>query len=146
MNKCKECGARTRVQKYEHVSDVAGTKVRDASGAAVPTCPECGAVELSLTQVQRYEQRAAATVMRSMTAPSGPVLRYARRALDLTQTELAAELGCASETVSRWETGAVPAPRAIHLAIIGLLDAAFYAPGDVKVSSDGELVVPIFAA
>lgn len=146
MNKCKQCKGSMRVQKYEHVSDVAGTMVRDASGSAVPTCTECGAVELSLAQVQRYEQRAAATVLRTVTAPTGPVLRYARRALGLTQIELAAELGCASETVSRWETEATPVARAIHLAIIGLLDAAFHAPGAVKVSSTGELVVPTCAA
>jgi DNA-binding transcriptional regulator YiaG len=134
-----------RSQRYEHVSDVAGVSVRDGSGLA-PTCAECGAVELSLDRVQRYEQRAAATVLRHVQPATGPMVRYARRALGMTQVELGAALGCAAETVSRWETDAMPIPRVNQLALVALLDTAFYAPSSAPESETAELVVPTCAA
>jgi DNA-binding transcriptional regulator YiaG len=143
MTKCKQCVSEMRVQGYEHVTDVAGVLVRDASGTA-PVCPECGAVELPLSRVRRYEQRAAATAMRETAEPSGAMVRYARRALGKTQVELADLLGCAPETVSRWETGSVPIPAAMRLALVALLDMAFYAPA--APAKPGELVVPNCAA
>jgi transcriptional regulator with XRE-family HTH domain len=72
------------------------------------------------------------------------MVRYSRRALGKTQAELAELLDCAPETVSRWETGAVPIPSAMRLALVALLDTAFYAPA--APSRPGELVVPTCAA
>jgi putative zinc finger/helix-turn-helix YgiT family protein len=144
MNKCQQCGSQMQVRKYEHVSDVAGVVVHDSSGTA-RTCVECGAVELSLDQMQRYEQRAAATVLRHVETATGPMVRYARRAMGMTQVELSAALGSAPETISRWENGAIPIPRVNQLALIALLDTAFYAPAE-PAQETAELSVPICAA
>ena len=145
MSKCAQCKGPMRSQPYEHVSDVAGIVVRDGSGMA-PTCAECGAVQLPLDRVQRYEQRAAATALRHVETAPGPMVRYARRALGMTQVELASALDCAGETVSRWETGALPIPRVNQLALIALLDTAFYAPVAASASRADELLVPTCAA
>jgi transcriptional regulator with XRE-family HTH domain len=53
---------------------------------------------------------------------SGAVLRYARKALGLTQVALAPCLGVKPETVSRWEADAA-IPRGVQLAMVGLLTA-----------------------
>jgi hypothetical protein len=70
--------------KAEYVTDVLGIRATDGSGH-VWTCPNCGAVDVALEEAQRFEQRAAATVLAETTQPSGALMRYARRALGLTQ-------------------------------------------------------------
>jgi len=120
--KCVQCGSEMEL-KTEYVTDVLGIRVTDGTGH-VQTCPNCGAVDVTLEQAQRYEQRAAATVLAETAKPSGALLRYARRALDLTQVKLSAELGYSAEHVSRMESGAMPIQPAVRLALVALLDAA----------------------
>ena len=43
-------------------------------------------------------------------------------ALGMTQTQLADQLGCRKETLSRWETGALRILQAERLAIVALLE------------------------
>jgi DNA-binding XRE family transcriptional regulator len=144
MEKCAKCDSQMRVQKYEHVTDVAGVIVRDASGMAA-VCTECGTVEFPFVQLQRYEQRAAATALR-LRPPTGTMLRFARRALDLKQIELAQTLGIAAETISRMETGAASIPPGISLAYIALLDKAFFCvQAEEQEIREGELSVPLCA-
>jgi DNA-binding XRE family transcriptional regulator len=122
--------------------DVAGVSVTDATCQAL-TCVECGAVDLSLDDVQRYERRAAATVLRATERPTGQLVRYARRALGLTQAELAEKLGAAGETVSRWEGEKAPIPRYLAPALTGWLDEVFLAP--TQRDASGLLRVPACA-
>jgi hypothetical protein len=87
-------------------------------------CKDCDTTEIPAEAVQWCERRAAAVVLREGGEPTGAVLRYARKALDLRQTDLAALLGCASETVSRWEHDKEPASRAVRGALVGFLEGA----------------------
>ena len=48
-------------------------------------------------------------------------LKFARKALGLTQAELAKKLGLTQETISRHETGTMPAPAEYRFALAGLL-------------------------
>ena len=52
----------------------------------------------------------------------GAELRRRRRALGLTQQQLAERLDVARETVTRWETGAlaIESPGMLHYALLGL--------------------------
>lgn len=50
-------------------------------------------------------------------------LRYFRRELGLTQTELGRRLGVTQRTISRWETGAEPVGNP-HLVLRALADVA----------------------
>ncbi len=51
---------------------------------------------------------------------TGKELRKRRRAIDLTQVQLAEELGLSPNTVSRYETQDLVIPKAVELAIEAL--------------------------
>lgn len=78
--------------------------------------------DLSLKQLAGYERRAVRTVLREVREVEPEVLRYARRAMGLTQAQLADLLSVTSETISRWETGAEAYKPAVPLALATLLD------------------------
>ncbi len=48
---------------------------------------------------------------------TGKEFKIKRINLDLTQTQLAAELGLQANTVSRYETGEMTVPKAVELAL-----------------------------
>ena len=121
LQTCPECGGSVVVKKYRHVESVGGIKVSDET-ALMPQCVECGNVDLTLEQLAGYERRAAALVLQNVLHARGSTVRYARKALGLTQSELAKLLDCRSEEVSRWETEKVPIQRSEQLAIVALLD------------------------
>jgi len=50
----------------------------------------------------------------------GSDLREKRRALNLTQAELAEQLGVKANTVTRWENGVLKVPRVVELAMEAL--------------------------
>lgn len=52
----------------------------------------------------------------------GQQIRAAREAKGMDQTELAEAVGAARETVSRWETGAMPISRRSLIALRAVLD------------------------
>jgi DNA-binding transcriptional regulator YiaG len=124
QNKCPTCDGRMVFRPYGHVEKVGRYKVNDATAFAWQ-CEDqkCGEVELTLDQLAGYQRRAAAIVLREAKEIDGPVVKYARRALGMKQTELAEHLDCRPETLSRWETGDAPIPRAEQLAIVAILDA-----------------------
>jgi DNA-binding XRE family transcriptional regulator len=52
---------------------------------------------------------------------TGKEMKIARAHLEMSQTDLAATLGIAPNTVSRYEVGSMEIPKAIVLAVDGLL-------------------------
>jgi DNA-binding transcriptional regulator YiaG len=107
---------------YKHVESVGGVRVADATAFA-HQCPKCGEVTLTDRELGMYELRAAAVVLRERHPVAGSVVRYARKAMGLRQTDLARHLGCAAETISRWENGTETMPRQAQLAVVAMLDA-----------------------
>lgn len=65
--------------------------------------------------------------------PTGVDLRFARKAMGMRQADLAARLDVAPETVTRWETGAIPVQRVTLLAVTALVIL-----GDVTLTKDAE--------
>lgn len=121
VHRCESCDIPMHVRGYKHVEQVGNVKVTDGTGLA-PQCQKCGKVSLLLSDLAGYERRAAALVLRDGKHVDGSVIKYARKALGLRQTELAFLLQCTPETISRWENGANPMKRAEQLAIVALLD------------------------
>ena len=105
----------TKVKQY---------RVEDASR------PYTAGEKLSLRQLAGYERRAARTILRDVKGVEPEVLRYARKAIGLTQPQLAELFGVSPETVSRWETGADPFKPFVQLALATLVDVAEAAGGE----------------
>ena len=118
--KCINCGG---VMKRETVSRTIRVGARSVSDASTSTmvCTKCGEYELSHGTLLKSERRAALVVLTDVQGIDGAELRYARKALGLTQEKLANALGAASATVSRWETGALAIDRTVQLAVAQLL-------------------------
>ncbi len=84
-------------------------------------CDACGEDDLSLDQLVKLQQQAAITALKDMPKIDGKTFRGIRKVLGVTQAQLAAFLGVASETVSRWESGTLEVSRP---AQVGLLSAS----------------------
>jgi DNA-binding XRE family transcriptional regulator len=120
--KCPHCGQMAMtVKKHEHEEQVGPFKVADGTATAL-VCGSCGAASLSMAEAVAYERRAARVTLTERPDANGAVLKYARKALGLRQQDLALLLGAASETLSRYENDHDKTPRAIQLAVAGLLD------------------------
>lgn len=143
MKKCEQCGGSKRMKPFTFEAEIDGVVVEVPATSTLPTCAECG-VDLLFSEVRKFEQQAAAGVLSAVEKPTGAMLRYARKALGLKQTELAEALGHAGETVSRWETGQAAISRADHLALITLLNTAITPPA--KLDDSGVLRLPSHAA
>ncbi len=116
---CVECGAELAERTYVKRTRVGRYKVDDGS-QFVPICAN-GHVEIDLKQLAEYERRAAVVVLSEAADVGGAEIRFARKALGLTQARLAALLDVAPETVSRWETGAEAMSRVSRLALLAVV-------------------------
>jgi putative zinc finger/helix-turn-helix YgiT family protein len=71
---------------------------------AIPTCRKCGTKVFGGNEDDRIRD-----ALRANMGVLKPAEIQARRArLNMSQQELAEQLGVAKETISRWETGAIP--------------------------------------
>ena len=120
--KCYQCGEDMVYRGHKHVENVGGVRVTDATAFA-HECPKCGEAMLTDRELGAYELRAAALVLREKHPVPGSAIRYARKAMGLRQSDLARHLGCASETISRWENGTETKQRQSQLAIVAMLDS-----------------------
>ncbi len=69
----------------------------------MPTCAD-GHHTVGQAELEESERRAALVTLTELNAPSGAVLRFARKAMGLRQVDLARALGTSAETVCRWES------------------------------------------
>ncbi|MGH7268807.1 MAG: helix-turn-helix domain-containing protein [Polyangiaceae bacterium] len=74
-----------------------------------------------MDQLAEYERRAAVVVLSDVADVGGAEIRFARKALGLTQARLASLLEVAPETVSRWETGTETMSRVSRLALLAVV-------------------------
>jgi DNA-binding XRE family transcriptional regulator len=96
-------------------------KVRDQSNRR-PVCNDCGAFTVPSKTLERVELNAALIVFEE-AALTGETLRFARKALGMTQSELAERLGTAAESISRWERGERAMEAWVPLSVTGLIRA-----------------------
>jgi DNA-binding transcriptional regulator YiaG len=125
--KCAECGKPMAHRGYMHEEKVGKNSVTDATAFAWQ-CPGCGEVDMTLDELAGYQRRAAAIVLREAKDIEGAV-KYARKAIGMKQSELAERLGVATETLSRYETGAAEVPPGVRLAIVAVLEGVENAGG-----------------
>ena len=111
--RCFECKAK---EVYREPSDYTATHKHDGRvytthipDLALPTCRKCGAKTFSAGDDDRIFAELRAQI--GLLTP--PEILRSRGEFDLTQQELADQIGVAKETISRWETGAVIQSRAM---------------------------------
>ena len=83
---------------------------------------DSGTLGMPSTELGRLELQAAIVVLSETQSINGDELRFARKAMGLRQPDSAALLDVATETVSRWETGAETIRRQTQLAILLYLE------------------------
>ena len=117
---CPECN--TEMVLGTHAIEVrVGRHVVECCTVPHERCPNCGYYELEATAGEQLELRSVQVVMHELPEVDPTALKFARKALGLTQTELAKKLGLTQETISRHETGTMPAPAEYRYALAGLL-------------------------
>ena len=104
---------------YAHVTQVGGHRVVD--GSAMVRQDAAGNVILSHEELAGYERRAARVALQELKSVDGKVLKFARKALELRQVDLAELLDYRAEQISRWENSIEGIPRAVQLAVAELL-------------------------
>lgn len=87
----------------------------------LPVCLDCGEFVVPAEAHEKVELRAALVAFTDAPRVTGAMLRFARKALDMTQAELAERLSVAPESISRWEREERPMEPWVPLAVLGLL-------------------------
>lgn len=96
---------------------------------------------ISSEDLGRLELRAAIAVLSHAESIKGGELKFARKVMDLRQTDLASMLEVTSGTVSRWENDAEPIPRQAQLSVLLFLErtARFGTPLPLDSCNDNTL-------
>jgi DNA-binding XRE family transcriptional regulator len=108
---------------------------------------EDGTFAMSSADFGRLGLQAAIAVFKKAESINGDELRFARKTMGLRQPDLGALLDVATETVSRWETGADPIRRQTQLAVLLFLEYTqqYGSPVPLAPANDQTLPVRIVA-
>jgi DNA-binding transcriptional regulator YiaG len=116
---CFECNAPLAMRSHKRRVRVGRYTVEDSS-TRLPVCAN-GHLEVSVEALAEYERRAAIVVLSEAAQVGGAEMRFARKAIGLTQGRLAELLDVAVETVSRWENDREPIARVSRLALLAVV-------------------------
>lgn len=86
-----------------------------------PVCTNCGEYTIDSKTLEKIELRAALVAFSDAPTVSGPMLKFARKALGLKQTELGERIGATAESISRWEREERQMEPWVGLTMAGLL-------------------------
>lgn len=117
---CPTCQTEMTFGTHPIETRVGAHTVRNAT---VPhdRCPSCGYHELDAKVAELLEVQSIIVVMTDATSTDPKAVRMARKAMGLSQSALATELGLTQETISRYETGVLAIVPEYRLALAGLL-------------------------
>ncbi len=119
VKKCFECKGVNFERKWVPVKIRIGEH-ESTFEHATDVCTACGASTIPAQELGRFELAAAKMALREHPI-NGAILKDLRHILGLKQTELAAKLGVAPETISRWERGEYHMEPWLTLALKGLV-------------------------
>jgi putative zinc finger/helix-turn-helix YgiT family protein len=122
LMKCTQCDGAMKVTKdARHRYDESGLKNILLMGVEVRRCDECGEIEVAIPALEQLHQLLARTLILKHDRLTADEIRFLRKHLGLTGVGMAARMGVARETVSRWETGAgkmdAPAERLLRMMV-----------------------------
>lgn len=136
--RCHNCGSESFERKTVDIMTRVGIHgVLDRS-VRRPVCTNCGEYTIPAETLEILELRAALCAFTEADSITGDMLRFARKALDLTQDELATRIGSTAESVSRWEREERPMERWVPLVVVGLVrEKLMPPPADVQLKRAG---------
>ncbi|MCL2779432.1 MAG: type II toxin-antitoxin system MqsA family antitoxin [Polyangiaceae bacterium] len=119
MKTCTNCGSKTlKTTTEDHEIRIGQKSIRGVIDAIA--CERCGEVYFPADAIERLERDVATTLVRTGNV-DGDAFRFVRHVIGMQAKDLAALLGVAAETVSRWEQGQRDVDRLAWLALAGLL-------------------------
>ena len=128
--KCHECNGESFERRPVELSTRIGEHVVIDRSARRPVCARCGEFTLPADTLETVELRAAVVAFTEAPTVTGAMLRFARKALGLKQTQLADRIGTTFESVSRWEREERPMEPWVPLAVLGLVRERLMGPPD----------------
>jgi hypothetical protein len=128
--KCHECNGESFERRAVELTTQVGEHVVTDRSVSRPVCLQCGAFTLPANLLEKVELRAALVAFTDAPRVTGAILRFARKALSLTQAELAARLGTTFESVSRWEREERAMEPWVPVAVLGLVRERLMPPPD----------------
>ena len=106
--KCADCGTPMVVRRKNRRYDSGGLPHVVLQGVEERRCPACGAEELVIPRIEELHRVIARALIHKPARLAGSEIRFLRKHLGLSSTDLARRMGTTRETVSRWEGGATP--------------------------------------
>jgi len=105
---CENCSTPLRIFREPHRYTIHADWAVTIEDAEVRRCPKCGHHEVVIPRPQALNRTIAAAVIRKQTRLAGPEMVFLRSQMGLTARALARVMGVVPESISRWETGALP--------------------------------------
>ena len=128
---CRVCDTETTITpKQRHRYREVGLPDVVLVGIEVSRCPRCSDVRPTVPYPEELHRIVAGALVEKRTRLSGDELRFLRQMLAWSGKDLARQMGVSPETVSRWESGAIPigpqADRLVRLMVVqGRLTIAY---------------------
>jgi putative zinc finger/helix-turn-helix YgiT family protein len=105
---CLECGGAMRTRReivpFDKAIGLPGVRLH----TLVTRCPNCGAYEVSIPNLEGLHQAIARTIVIKPARLTSEEVRFLRKVLGWSGADFAEHMGTSAETVSRWETGSTP--------------------------------------
>ena len=133
--KCDECGGpvtteRNAVRRY----DIGGLPHVELHGVEVSKCASCGLESLAIARIGQLHRVLVQGFVTQHRMLAPVEIRFLRKHIGLSGGDFAQRMGVARETVSRWETGAMPmgavADRLLRLLVVAHEPTENYAVDD----------------
>lgn len=119
--KCYACnGEKFETRQVELMTQVGPHRVVNRAHRR-PVCLSCGEFTVTTAALEKVELQAALVAFTEAPVVTGEMVRFARKALGLTQTELAERIGTTKESVSRWEREERPMEPWVPLTVLALV-------------------------
>ena len=133
---CLDCGHTLTTHRENFKYDASGLPSVTLVGVEVSRCARCGHHDVAVPHIEELHRVMACAVIRKPARLTPAEIRFLRTTLGWSGQELAAHMGAAAETVSRWEHGRTPigaqADRLLRLIVLHAQPVAPFDLADLK--------------